>query len=353
MSSPIASGPGLPEGLLTYPCRVASPLRILHAPLNIAGGPEALSAGLNVLGCDSRLMVFTRQPFRDGSDINLHLRQGGGPVNLALNLPKQAYALGRAIPNYDIFQFHFGVTIVPKRINLPLLGRLGKGRVFHFWGSDLRDAPVSKWDYALRHADAAVVGSYAILPRAPRAAGWPDYDVVPPGINLETWQPAVPTPGTTIRIVHAPSRRRSKGTEAVLEAVATLQSEGAPIELDLVENTPNDQARLRYAAADLVIDQLNVGWYGLFSIESMALGKPCIVRLDPEAVAATEAAFDTKIPLINGDKDTLVDVLRGLVREPEQLTEIGHASRAYVEAVHGHTAVAERMLDVYRRRGLA
>jgi hypothetical protein len=41
------------------------------------------------------------------------------------------------------------------------------------------------------------------------------------------------------------------------------------------------------------------------------------------------------------------------VREPERLTEIGRASRAYVEQVHGHVAVAERMLDVYRRRGLA
>ena len=329
------------------------PLRILHAPLNIAGGPEALSAGLNELGCESRLLVFTQQPFRDGSDINLQLRQGGGRANLALNLPRQALAFARTLSDYDIFQFHFGVTLVPKRVNLPALGALGKGRVFHFWGSDLRDSAVSKWDYALRHADAAVVGSYAILPRAPRSAGWPAYDVVPPGINLETWQAAVPEPGNVIRIVHAPSRRRSKGTDAVLEAVATLKAEGAPIELDLVENTPNDEARLRYAAADLVIDQLNVGWYGLFSIESMALGKPCIVRLDADAVSETEQAFGTRIPLINADSDLLTGVIRGLLREPERLTEIGRASRAYVEAVHSHVAVAERMLDVYRRAGLA
>ena len=137
------------------------------------------------------------------------------------------------------------------------------------------------------------------------------------------------------------------------DAIVAAQAEGAPIELDLVENTPNDQARLRYAAADLVIDQLNVGWYGLFSIESMALGKPCIVRLDAEAAAATEDAFGTTIPLVNADRETLTDTIRGLVREPERLTEIGRASRAYVEQVHGHVAVAERMLDVYRRRGLA
>lgn len=328
-------------------------LRILHAPLNIAGGPEALSKGLNAIGCESRLLVFTRQPFRDGSDINLHLRQGGGPVNLALNLPRQAWAFARAVPDYDVFQFHFGVTLVPKKVNLPLLGRLGKGRVFHFWGSDIRDAPAAKWDYALRHADAAIIGSYATVHRAPRAPGWPQYDVVPAGIDLQTWQPAYPEPDRTIRIVHAPSRRRSKGTEAVLAAVETLQAEGAPIELDLVENTPNDQARLRYAAADLVIDQLNVGWYGLFSIESMALGKPVIVRLDRDAVAETEEAFGHEVPLINADADTLVDIIRGLVREPERLTAIGRASRAYVEGVHSHVAVAERMLEVYRRRGIA
>lgn len=333
--------------------RVADRLRILHAPLNIAGGPEALSAGLNAIGCESRLLVFTKQPFRDGSDINLHLRQGGGPANLALNLPRQALAFGRTLPAFDVFQFHFGVTLLPKRINLPLLGRLGKGRVFHFWGSDIRDAPVAKWDYALRHADAAIIGSYATVHRAPRGSWWPPYDVVPPGIDLGLWRPAVPEPQRTIRIVHAPSRRRSKGTEAVLEAVRALKAEGAPIELDLVENTPNDEARLRYAAADLVIDQLNVGWYGLFSIEAMALGKPCIVRLDAEAKAETEDAFGHRIPLISADADALADTIRGLVAEPARLTEIGRASRAYVEAVHSHTAVAERLLDVYRRRGIA
>ncbi len=332
---------------------MTEPLRILHAPLNIAGGPEALSGGLNAIGCTSRLLVFTQQPFRDGSDINLHLRQGGGPVNLALNLPKQTYALARALPNYDIFQFHFGVTLVPKKINLPLLGKLGKGRVFHFWGSDIRDAPAAKWDYALRHADAAIIGSYATVHRAPRGAGWPEYDVVPAGIDLTTWQPAVPATDRTVRIVHAPSRRRSKGTEAVLAAIETLKAEGAPIELDLVENTPNEQARLRYAAADLVVDQLNVGWYGLFSIEAMALGKPCIVRLDRDAAAESEEAFGHKIPLINADADSLAETIRGLVRDPERLTEIGRASRAYVEGVHSHTAVAQRMLDVYRRRGIA
>jgi glycosyltransferase involved in cell wall biosynthesis len=330
----------------------AGPLRILHAPLNIAGGPAALSAGLNAIGCESRLLVYHAQPFRDGSDINLRLPQAGGRKVMLQRIPRQYGAFLRTLPAFDVFHYHAG-TLVPKRINLPLLGALGKGRVIQFWGSDIRDRPASDVDYALRHADAAVIGSYATLRRAPRAPGWPTFEVVPPAIDLGAWQPAFREPGRVIRVVHAPSRRRQKGTDAVLAAIETLRAEGAPVELDLIENLPNEEARLRYAEADLIVDQLGVGWYGLFAIEAMALGKPVIVRLEAEPAAETEAAFGTEIPLIRADRDSLADVIRGLVREPERLPAIGRASRAYVERVHDHRRVAERMLEVYRRAGIA
>ncbi len=327
-------------------------LRILHAPLNIAGGPGNLSAGLNAIGCESRLLVFHAQPFRDGSDINLRLPTSGGPRVMARRLPRQFAAFARTLPDYDVFHYHAG-TLVPKRINLPLLGALGKGRVIQFWGSDLRDQPASAVDYALRHADAAIVGSYHILPRAPHDERWTPYRVVPPGMDLGLWTPHYPDPGRTIRIVHAPSRRARKGTDAVLDAIATLTAEGAPIELDLIENTPNAEARERYAAADLIIDQLGVGWYGLFAIESMALGKPVVVRLDVDPLRRTEEAFGVTAPMINADRDTLTTVLRDLIRDPERLGDIGRASRAYVEEVHAHTKAAERTLAIYRDAGIA
>lgn len=327
-------------------------LRILHAPLNIAGGPGNLSAGLNAIGCESRLLVFHAQPFRDGSDINLGLSRSGGPTVMARRLPRQFAAFARTLPDYDIFHYHAG-TLVPKRINLPVLGALGKGRVIQFWGSDLRDQPASVVDYALRHADAAIVGSYHILPRAPHDPRWPKYRVVPPGMDLDLWTPHYPDPGRTVRIVHAPSRRARKGTDAVLAAVATLKSEGAPIELDLIENTPNAEARERYAAADLIIDQLGVGWYGLFAIESMALGKPVVVRLDRDPLRRTEEAFGVTAPMVNADRDSLADVLRDLIRDPERLASIGRASRAYVEEIHAHTKAAERTLAIYREAGIA
>jgi hypothetical protein len=47
-----------------------------------------------------------------------------------------------------------------------------------------------------------------------------------------------------------------------------------PVDLDIVEGLPHEEARKRYARADIVVDQLNAGWHGVFALEAMALGKP-------------------------------------------------------------------------------
>ena len=62
----------------------------------------------------------------------------------------------------------------------------------------------------------------------------------------------------------------------MIEACAQL-----PVELDIVEGVPHDEARERYARADIVVDQLNAGWHGVFALEAMALGKPVVTL--PEA----------------------------------------------------------------------
>ena len=41
-----------------------------------------------------------------------------------------------------------------------------------------------------------------------------------------------------------------------------LKREGMPIELLLVENVPFAEAQRMYRRADLLVDQLLVGWYG-------------------------------------------------------------------------------------------
>ena len=322
-------------------------MRALHSPVNVAGGPGAISAGLRELGVESTLLVFNERPFQRGFDVNLELRDTSRLSSVPFNLPKQLRALRWAVRNFDVFHFHAGLTLAPQRITLPLLKRKRKGIVFQSWGSDLRRRNASEVSY-LRSAGAVVVGSYLTRRLAPRGP-WPEYDVVPPAIVLDDWQPSPAEPGEVLRVAHAPSKRAVKGTQAVLDAVESLRKRGAPIELDVIEGVPNNEARKRYAAADVVVDQLRIGWYGMFAIESMALAKPVVVHLDDDAAAETEAAFGLELPLVRADEVDLEDVLASLVELRESLPELGRRSRAYVERVHGHTQVARQVLEIYER----
>jgi len=322
-------------------------VRVIHSPVNVAGGPGAISAGLRELGVESTLLVFNERPFRRGFDVNLELRDTSRLASVPFNLPRQLRALAWALRRFDVFHFHAGLTLAPQRITLPALRAARKGIVFQSWGSDLRGRSASEVGY-LRGAGAVIVGSYLTRRLAPRGP-WPEYDVVPPAIVLHDWVAPPTEPGDTLRIAHAPSKRAVKGTEAVLAAVESLRARGAPVELDLIEGVPNHEARKRYAAADVVVDQLRVGWYGMFAIESMALARPVVVHLDEEAAAETENAFGLPLPLVRADEGTLVEVLAGLVEARAELPERGRRSREYVERVHAHTAVARRVLEIYER----
>ena len=322
-------------------------MRALHSPVNVAGGPGAISAGLRELGVESILLVFNERPFQRGFDVNLELRDTSRLSSVPFNLPKQLRALRWAVRNFDVFHFHAGLTLAPQRITLPLLKRKRKGIVFQSWGSDLRRRNASEVSY-LRSAGAVIVGSYLTRRLAPRGP-WPEYDVVPPAIVLDDWQPSPTEPGEVLRVAHAPSKRAVKGTQAVLDAVESLRKRGAPIELDLIEGVPNNEARKRYAAADVVVDQLRIGWYGMFAIESMALAKPVVVHLDEQGAAETEEAFGLELPLVGADEQSVEDVLAGLVEIRPELPELGRRSRDYVERIHAHTAVARRVLEIYER----
>jgi glycosyltransferase involved in cell wall biosynthesis len=291
--------------------------------------------------------VFNERPFERGYDRNLHLRDTSRLSSVPFNLPKQLAALAWALPRFDVFHFHAGLTLVPARLNLPALKSLRKGIIFQSWGSDLRGRAAEEVGY-LRSADAVIVGSYLTRRLSP-AGPWPEYDVVPPALVLRDWEPAPKRPGEVLRVAHAPSKRAVKGTDAVLAALDSLRARDAPIELDLIEGLPNREARLRYAQADVIVDQLRVGWYGMFAIESMALAKPVVVHLDEQAAAETEEAFGIELPLVRADEGSLEDVLAGLIETRESLPELGRRSREYVERVHAHTSVAERVLEIYER----
>jgi len=284
-------------------------------------------------GVDARLVVFKPQPFRP-TEFDVNLNRPDGFLRGQLT---QWRALANLLPKTDVFHFYFGLTLVPKSVQFPLLRAARRKSVLHYLGSDIRGKPPRELAWG-RRADARIVGSYD-------AIRWvPDADVIPPGIDLKRYMPSPGRGGERPLVVHAPSRKASKGTEFVEAACAQL-----PVDLDVVHGVTHDEAIERYRQADIVVDQLNAGWYGLFAIEAMALGKPVVTFLHDEAVRRTEEAFGVPVPIANASKETLADVLRPLVDDADERRRRGELSRGYVEAVHDDEKIADRLLALYAR----
>ena len=312
--------------------RPTSPLRIVHCPVNTAGVPWTNVQALRRRGVDARLVVFERGVLHPEADVSLD-RRGG----LARRQVTQWAALARLLPRTDVFHFYFGLTLVPRSMQFPILTACRKKSVFHYLGSDIRGKTPAELAYG-KKADAEIVGSYDAIRWVPEA------HVIPPGIDLSRIDPAPPPDRARPVIVHAPSSRAKKGTDRVIAAC-----DGLDADLQIVEGLHHDEAFKLYRDADIVVDQLNAGWYGLFAIECMALGKPVVTFLHDEAVRRTEEAFGVEVPIVSATAVTLRERLRPLVADSAERRRIGAASRAYVERVHDVEQIADRLLDVYAR----
>ena len=308
------------------------PLRVVHCPVNIAGVPWTNVQALRGRGVDARLVVFERGQLHPDTDVDLRRPEGFLGRQLV-----QWRAFAKLLPQTDVFHFYFGLTLVPKSLQFPILRALRKKSVYHYLGSDIRGKTREQLAYGKR-ADVEIVGSYDAIRWVPEA------EVVVPGIDLSKYVPQPSPPRGRPLIVHAPSNRAKKGTEHVIAAC-----EGLDADLELVEGLPHEEARRRYERADLIVDQLSAGWYGLFAIECMALGKPVVTFLHDEAVRRTEEAFGVEVPVVSATAETLRARLEELVASPDERRRRGEAGRAYVEAVHDIEKVTDRLLEIYAR----
>ncbi len=215
-------------------------------------------------------------------------------------------------------------------------------------------AQVALWT---RHADHVIAGCDWVdyLPY------WDTLMLAHFSIDTQAWRPgpaAAPLnqpasgEGGPLRILHAPNHRTVKGTRHLVEAVAALQAEGLPVELIILERQPNAEVKRVMASVDLVADQFIVGWYAMFALEAMAMGKPvlCYLRPDLEALYTTAGLVAPgAIPIINCTAATIAPVLRRLLADRAALAAIGQRARAYVCQHHSTEAVGAVFDRINRR----
>lgn len=80
-----------------------------------------------------------------------------------------------------------------------------------------------------------------------------------------------------VTVLHSPSNPAVKGTTYVVAAVNQLRAEGFQVEFLNIQGANHQTVLNAMSKADIVADQFIVGWYGVFTTESLLLGKPTLV----------------------------------------------------------------------------
>ncbi|MDX3802436.1 glycosyltransferase family 4 protein [Streptomyces sp. AK04-3B] len=141
-------------------------------------------------------------------------------------------------------------------------------------------------------------------------------------------------------VLHAPSKRWTKGTDRIIPVMTELHDKGL-IEFRLAEGIPWVEMRELVQSCDLVLDQFTTGSYGTFAVEAMAAGKPVVAYISDGVKAATDGA----LPIVSATPDTLGEVVKALVDDREGTARIGRESAEFARMYHDGTWTVQVLSD--------
>ncbi|MCC3355667.1 glycosyltransferase family 1 protein [Bacillus timonensis] len=326
-------------------------MRIFHGTTEIAGQMGILSSALNKKGhCSVGYNTF--HSYLGYKDYLINTDQEG--LNEKYN---------EIINEFDLFHFHYNTTLCEEYSDLPELKKRHKKMVMHHWGNDVRfheqarnnnpyvytgDSPPNEEIHAklikiTEYIKEAIVQDYEVYEYVK------DYyekvHVLPIAIDLTHFEPHYPAINKDKPLIlHAPTNPDFKGTTYVEKTIEKLR-EKYDIDYRRIEKMSHEEVISLYADADIIIDQVLCGSYGLLSVESMALGKPVLTYIRPDLVPT----FPAKLPIINSNPDTLYKQVEMLLEIPELRREHGMQGRKYVEKYHSHEVVVERLMAIYSK----
>lgn len=199
-------------------------------------------------------------------------------------------------------------------------------------------------DYWVKNAD-------FLIPALMSFDGGGRYDVLTPStvtLDLSVWKPVrEPSPADgrngKVTIAHAPNHRGFKGTEFIVAAVRQLSAEGLSVELRLLERVSNSEVRRVLShEADILVEQLLFPGHGLNALEGMSVGLPVVGNLTDESILGLLRwyTFFRECPIVSATPETVVDVLRELVTNPERRSRLSGLGAKYVKNYHGPQAAA-------------
>ena len=341
-----------------------SRLKVFHGITGAAGQPASIVAALRKEGVDAVNYLVGSNKY--GYEYDRMINPDGDLHSTLFDL------LQNELQEFDVFHFYFRSLFYAKQslsfptgLDLAFLRLAGKKVIVNFRGSEARlhskFKELSPFNYVDEDPDnlttkfpedtqkkyieyVSAVASRVLVPDPELQSYVVGAEIVPRSIDLSKWMPCPTTNNDIPLIVHAPSRRVVKGTDRVMEVAQELKAEGLQFELKLIEGMTNEEARGWYRKADIIIDQLRIGWYGVLAVEGMALQKAVISYVRDDL----RHHLGAKPPLINASPLTFKKALRDLITNPDLRERTARHGLEYCRNIHDSQIVARKLVSIYQ-----
>jgi hypothetical protein len=347
-------------------------MKVLHLPTNVASQISVTVRALRDIGIDARGLVLKNSPTQDDGGIECYSKFSRikHPIRGTIHKLKWRRAILKAIRWADVVHWHGWTRTLRKDKDLQYVADLGKPRIVEFWGSDIRIPEIASADnpYAARMyqlypklakdrpekslKSQRCFARYGFECLLPSAALEPSIqkDIFPSvfrtrqRIMLSDYEPSYPAPKKQRPlIVHTPSNKAKKGTEAVLQTINQLKDR-YEFDFKLIHRTERCRVLEIMRNCDIMLDQFTLGAHGVAALEAMAFGKPTLCYIKPSFVGR----YPNDLPIINANQGNLTEVLSDLLEDGQKRYEIGCRSRAYIEKHHDAHRIARDLAGIYR-----
>lgn len=331
--------------------------KILHGTCEIANQMYTITRALRKIGFFADTVSYYPNYLGYKSDHILDISKFSSIEQANIETIRYSKKL---IDEYDIFHFHFASTLALNCSDLPMLDQLSKKMVSHYWGSEVRMVSIGKdinpyvkvkqtdetmikrkLEYISKYVPHAIVGDYELFEYIK------DYHdvihVVPAAIIVEDYPFVGVNENNDIPLlVHAPTSPEIKGSKYILKAVEDLKSQ-YKFDFKLIQNTSHEEAKKWYAKADLIIDELHCGTYGLLTIELMSMGKPVLTWICDHM----REKYPHELPVVSANPDNIKDKIAYMLDNRDMFGELGIRGRKYVEKYHDINHVAQQIIAIY------
>jgi len=283
--------------------------------------------------------IIAEQQRREGHEVDVFVfndtifKQFGG-IKLNYCSPLDRWKLFRNLRGYDVWHYHYPYGSLKRSLE-----KRNGDKIYlkHYHGNDLRDR---------YEDDFCLVSTPDLLKYAPNGR-W-----LPSPIDLKEIEATSEEIGVSndkemqenkiIKVAHYPYYKNYSSLDYYSDVLIRLEEE-KKCEITSILRQPHLQALRIIASSDIIIGKIlpDVGWFGKFELEGMALGKPVIAYV-------TEGLYEKyKPPIYRTTKDTFRKDLETFIEDRLERKRLANEGPKYVRANHSVESVVKTVMICY------